>query len=448
MLGERNLKILFWLAVVIIPFVLQVLFPHYGVQDVRDFFSWADALEMDWRSIYLNCRTCNYPFWGMLFSAGSAGVVKFLAYALDANAFYAFRVYLVVFDVLCSVLIYQILVALRVSRPRAWTLLLLLLPSSFVNNHIFGNIDAVSQFFILSCVLCAVFAIFEPQVKRGTLALYLGLASFFVLPLVKQLTVFSLPALILLLSFALRRHVEHLGIKKLLLLILAATPFFWLPELFVKVPQGFDWHLDYIWRGGGSNHGNKISGNGFNVWMFLGRDMYSSSTVPFYNEYTPKGVGQLFYVCYLLLISVPLRPVFKLWWNFGKMVSRSELREAVAFILFFLSLSNLGFNVFLAGTHERYLVHFYPYLLISLLTLKELGYPVNRRGLGVVCICATIYGLFVHTVSLKALPQLFFILQSHQFIAATHLFLLFGLTLFLFDCRKQRAFSLRTLPQA
>lgn len=207
-----------------------------------------------------------------------------------------------------------------------------------------------------------------------------------------------------------------------------------------SVPRGFhDSSYWFVWAGGGSDHANQISRNGFNLWMLLGRDMESSSHVNFLNfqigrwrdHLSPYKAGMILYslfVAALLALTVKRlsaagradRPALD-------MTDGAAPGLLLALLLLFHGLGHLGFNVLLSGTHERYLYLGYPFLLLA-----AAWFFSHRRGFGgrLTAFCflsAAAYGGFVYGVNAPLSPLLF-PLRRHEFLASLHLFLLVVLT--------------------
>jgi hypothetical protein len=189
--------------------------------------------------------------------------------------------------------------------------------------------------------------------------------------------------------------------------ILLCTFFVLLPiflfDLWLNVPSEFYFsHLERVFLTG-SDHMNKISGNGFNIWILLDRDMWSSSEIPFFYNFTPKGIGLKLFILVLLLLTYFLLINNKNNWK------GSFNKNLLISFLFYLAMINLSFNIFLSGTHERYLFHFYPYILIALLTLQ-------KKDSIVFCIIASgVYGFFVLSVLLPTGYDV-----GHQFTLLIH----------------------------
>ncbi len=129
-----------------------------------------------------------------------------------------------------------------------------------------------------------------------------------------------------------------------------------LPDFFVVLPEGWNNHLLFVWLGGGSAHGQALSGNGANLWALLDFAPGTTASVPVLWGLSAKFVGLgLFFLVSLGAAYFWLR-------NLGR--GRDPLRES----LLLAGLFNLAMATLLTGVHERYLVHGVPLLLLALET--------------------------------------------------------------------------------
>jgi hypothetical protein len=99
----------------------------------------------------------------------------------------------------------------------------------------------------------------------------------------------------------------------------------------------------------------------------------------------------------------------------------------LALLSLFHGLSHLGFNVFLSGTHERYLYLGYPFLLLAAAWFYGRRSVFSWRPTAFCFLSAAAYGGFVYGIN-RSLPQLLFALRRHEFLASIHLFLLIVLS--------------------
>jgi hypothetical protein len=165
--------------------------------------------------------------------------------------------------------------------------------------------------------------------------------------------------------------------------------------------------------------------------------MDSSSQIPFTSisiwnwklDVTPYHAGILLFVGFLIFLLLT-----GLWaiWQMLRSQTRSNPQPQsqpylMALLCLFFGLSQLGFNVLLSGTHERYLFLGYPFLLIAVTWFGMNQSIGSRRAIFLCFLAAFAYGCFVFSVLGAPLPEILFPLKRHEFLAAIHLFLLFVL---------------------
>ena len=265
----------------------------------------------------------------------------------------------------------------------------------------------------------------------------LGLFSLSCYILVKQLGIFSLPFFFILLLITLYKFWQNFKLKGLYWLlgglVFLILSFRYMDGLFPVVSQYHNSSYLFVWQGGGSEHGNIISANGFNIWIFLGRDMLSSSLVPFLtlnlgilkSELSPKEVGSFLYILLIFfLLFTCSKAVYEMIKRRTSTVERDTIKSyLIALLCLFHALSHLGFNVLLTGTHERYLYIGYPFLLIATVWFCSNNIVLSRQSIIFCFSAATAYGFFVLS-RIRILPELLFALRRHEFLASIHLFLL------------------------
>ena len=135
----------------------------------------------------------------------------------------------------------------------------------------------------------------------------------------------------------------------------------------------------------------------------------------------------MLYGLLLVLLFVPafvaLRPLL----GRGAMVRLSSQQQAhtLALLSLLLGLTQLGFNVLLTGTHERYLFLGYPFLLLATFWFASRGSMAT--GLAVLTLAAAILnGIFVFG-AMQPIPGTLFVVYSNAFQASLHLILLAAL---------------------
>jgi len=369
----------------ILPFFVIRFFPNfYHSSDMDDFFRWSQAWNADWRSIYINCERCNYPFLGTLFSGGVMSRLDSGSFARLANRF---RYYLAVVDALNILMIWLILKNFQVKDAPLWAGIIGLLPSSWLGSSVWGQIDGAGQFLIL---LFFLLLIWFKQKKRviNQFFLFAVLAGFLLslMLLTKQLIYFSIFALgiIFLANTLIFSH------KPIVIFLSGVIAFvaFSLPILIVDLSLNlkapYFSHLQYI-LATGSSHGDIISYTGFNIWVFFSDNPLSSSHSPLpFIPVTVHSAGIfLFLIVNTFLAFVFARHIYK----------HSDQFVVVSFLYF--ALVNLIFNLTLTGTHERYLYHFYPFIIIACLAYLNKSDFFGRSTLAALLTGSLIYGAFL-----------------------------------------------------
>ncbi|MEZ5007305.1 MAG: hypothetical protein R2728_01640 [Chitinophagales bacterium] len=380
--------------------ILRLLFPEiYHHYDVAAFIDWAGKTE-HFKNLYNTDCFCNYPVVGLL---TSAGIVKLFNFNIQA-----FLYFLSFIDLLNVLIIYWILKQLNVNRAGLWAGIIGLLPSTWAGGGFWGQIDNVGQLILLLILSFVIHYNRSKKVKPRTFLLYIAIVGvlFSLAFLTKQLLLFPLMPL----SFLVLATILIYNDFKLLpslKYILICTFFTLLPiflfDIWLSLPSEFHYsHLERVFLTG-SDHMNKISGNGFNIWILLDRDMWSSSEIPFLWNLTPKGVGLKLFLLVLIILTYFLLKINKNNWKNG-----FNTGLFISFV-FYLAMINLSFNIFLSGTHERYLFHFYPYILIALLVLQK------KISIAMCVIASGVYGFFVLSILIPTGYDV-----GHQFTLLIH----------------------------
>ncbi len=379
----KKIDFLILLLGAIFPIILRFLVPNiYHFDDVGAFVGWAQEAE-HFKDLYASECFCNYPVIGLLSSTGLMRIV-------NSNIAH-FLLALTIFDFVNVFLFYSILKRLKVNRAALWAGLIGLLPSTWVGGSFWGQIDHIGQLILLLSILTTLWFQQKKIQTNKSFIIYLAIISilFGLALLTKQLLLFSLfPLSVMVLIFIFKQSslkpiqaLKYIGIC----FVFTFAPIF-LFDVWLNVPEPYLFsHLERVFSTG-SGHMNKISGNGFNIWILLGRDMWSSSDIPFYKSLTPKNTGLFLFLAVLIAQTIILINKLKQNWNIA---TNTDL---VVLSLFYLALVNLSFNLFLSGTHERYLFHFYPFILMALLATR------NYIGVGLSILGAGIYGCFVFTI--------------------------------------------------
>jgi len=415
------------LAVIALP-------DFYYHKDFAAFWEWGQIWNQGWREIYWSCAQCNYPILGMVGTAGLVGLLSPLGY--EKTVFF-FRISMALVDGLNVLLIFWLLKKFLVGKAAYWAGTIGILISSWVGGALWGQIDGVSQFLILALIAWIVKGNVQGWTSRAGFRVFLvGSGSFLAsLVLLKQLTIFSVLPLGLLLVvniFFFSREWRQFFLNFSLFAAAFLVPLFvW--DFFLKLPAPYFSHLIYIWSQG-SNHGDLISRDGFNLWIFLGRDMMSSSHISLFKDIpllTPYNLGNFLFISFMLLITfswlLSLRSHFQRGENYLN-------REILLNGIFYLALVNLGANIFLTGTHERYLYHFYPYIILAWLGLESYSRLFTSKALSFFVLGGCLYGLLI----LKVLPNLDFRLGywPNWLLGSFHLCLIVYLTVIIFKYQK------------
>lgn len=384
-----------------IVFIAGLFFPAFVIfiyptwfqpDDLDAFLGWSREWAKGAQSVYVNCMYCNYPFLGMAFSAGA---VDWLGIRDFDGMMGLFRYYLAFIDLLNVVVLYYLLKTLKVKDAAFWAGLVGLLPSSWIGASYWGQIDNIGQFFILAFFLVAAGLNEIPEAsswRSYLLAFSFGLLLA-CLSMTKQLVFFSMISLG---SMAVANIilVSRKWMGAFFALIVLAVSFA-APILIVDAGIRYDpqylSHLHYI-LATGSSHGDTISSFGFNIWTFF-------TTNPFGSSHEAMSVFGLSLVPYKAGIALFLAGIFILTIaavlyhvRDNKKGNAGFTQKHLAFWLVHLALVNLSFNLFLTGTHERYLYHFYPFAIAAVLFIQKME-GVNRA---VLLGGAVFYGLFLY----------------------------------------------------
>jgi len=331
----------------------------------------------------------------MLSSAGMLSILEGLG---QEKAQYIYRLFLAIVDGLNVLIIYWILKNLSVKKAAYWAGIIGLSISVWAGGALWIQIDGISQFFLLLTLAWIVWGNTGRLLTRSKYWQFLTVSGFLlgITLLTKQLTIFSAFPLGVLLATSIIFHArkwKYIILDAMLALGAFLVSIFCI-DLTLHLKQPYTSHLYYIWQEG-SSHSNVISGNGFNIWMFLGRDMWSSSHTPYfpYLEFlTPYGVGIFLFMFFAGIISLSLALFLKEHFNRGEQTINSEI---LLNGIFYLALVNLCFNLFLTGTHERYLYHFYPYILMAVVGLASYNRIFSKKLIEVHVLGANLYGVFI-----------------------------------------------------
>lgn len=422
-LNKTHLQWLALLLAILLPFLVIRFFPKFHhAYDLRAFRTWAEAWQTDWRSVYVRCETCNYPFAGTMLSGG---VMSTIDYKNVARVLNRFRYYLAIVDGLNVLALWFILTRLQVRNAPLWAGVIGLLPSSWVSSSVWGQIDGIGQFLILLFFILFIGFNAKPRSKWQTY-FYLFLAGLLLslMLLTKQLIYFSMGALGLILLVNIVRLSRN--VQTFLACALTSAFAFLFPVLIVdaslQLKPPYISHLQYV-LATGSQHGDQIASLGFNIWVLYTKDLLGSSHNPLQigslslAPLSPYSAGYILFAILVVVFFV----LFVL--NLRRQHTEAQIfnTQQIISALIFFSFVNLAFNLTLTGTHERYLYHFYPFILMACLALLPRSRFFNRILLAAVFSGALYYGayLFIY-LSGKIRPTDY---QMIQPIAIAHLIL-------------------------
>nr|MCU0673074.1 hypothetical protein [Myxococcota bacterium] len=160
--------------------------------------------------------------------------------------------------------------------------------------------------------------------------------------LTKQLALFSLPTLVLVL---LARRPRALAFSLPLALTLVLCP-----DLFLVLPDAWSSHLAFVLFGGGSDHGATLAHHGASVWGLFATDPSAPSSSITLGSLDAQQLGWVaFALAQLVLACRILRAHFD---------PRAIVLHAGA--------THLAMAVLLTGVHERYLAHGGAWLIVAL----------------------------------------------------------------------------------
>lgn len=388
---------IFFAAGIMSPFLAILMYPKFfHPDDLDSFLQWSRLWSSGWRSIYISCPSCNYPFLGMFFSSG---LINLLGLHNFDQMIGTFRYYLALVDLLNVVVIYFFLKKIRISSPMFWAGVVGLLPSSWVGTSYWGQIDNIGQSIILATFLwTASFNLTSTAggIRPSLFAVVTGLL-FAALVLTKQLVMFSMISLglMIVVNFTLTSK-KWMSLFFLLFLFVFSLflPIIIIDQL-IKIPSPYFSHLQYILMTG-SSHGDVITSYGFNIWSLFVADPFASSHNPLtfalgkfiQFDITPFETG----IALFLLTNLFLFIFIVIYFRKRHITAHYSFNvDDIVFWLLHLGLVNLSFNLFLTGTHERYLYYFYPYAIIAFLGVSF----VKKRGIYILLAGAFFYGAFL-----------------------------------------------------
>ncbi len=390
-----------FLTGITISLILRLLFPEiYHHFDVHTFEEWIPYVK-DLKQVYTTSCYCNYPVLGLLLSSGIMHLLGGVS---------SFLIFLAIIDGLNVFLIYKLFSNLKVANAMIWAGITGLLPSTFIGGALWGQIDTIGQSELFIFLILVVAHLKTNSLKlRLSSSIGIGILLSIAL-LTKQLLLFP----VLILGFLMILYWMR-DYRKYLTSMMFALITFLLPivtvDLWLTLPESY--HISHFQKIflEGSEHVNFISGNGFNVWMLFVDEMYTPSTTPWILGLSPKMMG-------ILIVGILSIAIF---FNFYKRFTKVEMNNVIGGMLLSYSLLFLAVNLFFTGTHERYLYHFYPILILSIFLLN-----LPKQVIWLTVAAATVYGLFVFGILKQYHHSQWFFSSytAHRIVFVTH-FLLF-----------------------
>ena len=397
------------LLAIVFPLIVITAFPKlYHTSDVDDLWQWSRFWDTNWRNIYIDCAKCNYPFLGTFLSAG---VMSLSGIANFSDIVMPFRYYLGIIDGANIIIIFWLLRKFQVKGAPIWAGIIGLLPSSWIGSSVWGQIDGIGLMLILLTFVLFVSFNFEgrPGLSRYYLFVFTAGLLISLSILFKQLIIFSLLSvgfMSIANIYLYSQRVSGILVSLILMLFSVGAPIL-LIDSNLNLPSPFISHLQYVWETG-SRHGDTISSFGFNIWIFFTKSPFGSShdvinvhlSPKFSIPIVPYNLGMA-----LFLLSTVAFSVYFLKYLVGRFLQGARFLdgELILGFLFHLSLVNLSFNLFLTGTHERYLYYFYPFLIMAFLGLENYSSLFNRKLLYVLIAGAVSYGLVLYIYLIGAI---------------------------------------------
>jgi hypothetical protein len=158
----------------------------------------------------------------------------------------------------------------------------------------------------------------------------------------KQLALFALPTLALVLAF--RRP------RALVLALPFALGLVLVPDLFLVLPDGWRSHLSFVIFGGGSDHGATLAHHGASVWALFSSDPSAPSSSVTLGPFDAQALGWIAFGLAQLVLA----------WRLIR------ARFAPRALVLHAGATHLAMAVLLTGVHERYLAHGGAWLLLAL----------------------------------------------------------------------------------
>jgi len=361
--------------VLLVPFVWLLVHRHQGHEgDLAFFFDWLAAFRHG-ADFYALGPGLNYPIVGVFLVCGPARLVEIVTgQALDLEGFVAvFKTTLALGESLFLLSMALLAQELEAKHPWRIALLVYAMPSSWAMGAYFGQIDiwgSALQLFALHLVL-------HRRVAQSPWIYGVScVASFFFILLTKQLAWLGL--LPLTLAFVLRTHAhsERARIAQGSLFALALSLVLMLTiDALVAWPFGIGSHLLLVLNAPGSAHLDLAVANGASLWSLFVLGGTSASTSLFGPDWMTIGrVGKALFVAFTGLTLF--------------LQSRDSRNARVQSLTAVGTIALLGAFI-LPGSHERYLVHALPPLLLIAFT------QTRTLASWMTCVVSVLSGLYV-----------------------------------------------------
>lgn len=375
------------------------LSPSYFVGDVDAFSEWAETSRLMPKKLYL-WSGCNYPVYGALATAGfMIGLEKAMPGAERSTYHRIFLAFLLAVQCAAMWLFYLTLRTAGEPHALLWASLLTVSPATWAGGASWGQIDVLSQMFLLAFLLCA-FRLARgldqdgPDATGRIRLFVVAVAAATVMLLTKQLAWLNGPGaagIVVLLAFYLHRADRRAARTAVLWGLLCGVLLLFVPDRCFTLPPNTITHLQTILARPNSA-ADFIGGNGFNVWTLMNVDMFTfrSDTVV-WAGLSPRQMGSFLLKAYLGCLPAMAA------WAFRQCRGKSITAKLVD-LCWLSALLNLAANVLLTGTHERYLYHFFPQALIALLYWNRRRSPLVTALLAVLLLLSVYYGGYVYVI--------------------------------------------------
>lgn len=381
---------LFLFLLIVIPIIIRfILRETYHSFDVGTFEKWTFFLHPYWNVYNTECY-CNYPIVGIFLSTF---IIK------STGSYQLFFLFLALFESLNAYLVYRLFRQLGRSKTKSqlFALFFLLLPSTLAGGALWGQIDHIGLTFLLLIVLILIYIlkrepIYDEKKGRVLFGMFFLLGTlFYIVLFTKQLMLFpAAPIGFFLLLHALIKKNDKRFVTGLLWILIGFLVWMLPIDFLLGFPRNnYFSHYQYVLENG-SDHMDIISGDGITMWQFFYDYQTHTSLKPLLFGISPKTMGL---ILFFLLSGVEIILYVKSYLIGLKNKYNSTYQMGILFL--FIAIFNLTFNLFLSGTHERYLFYFYPFLLFACISLNKVGVKLSKFDCILFLVGSVSYGLFV-----------------------------------------------------